>query len=1429
MSIAMVGAVSFAFAGPKKGTSTVVSQQAKSQINSRLVQGHELFVQNKGQWNGKAEFLGQSPGVDVWLDQAGMRLDYYKNVSKNGQPGRKGQVVDLRFAGSNPVHYSPLGDALRKSVYMAHIGGQKAVASSYGSVMAKSVYSGIDLKAHFESGKVRYDWIVSPNADASKIQLNFDGASGVTANGTKLTVKTQVGDQVHGSLYAYQTINGKKVQVPTSFVSTGKNGVAFKVGRYDHSKTLVIDPVVYGTYYGGNDNWDDVRGVVADTNGGVYLTGMTSSASFPVTAGPYYSSIIGKQDAYLAKLQGDAYNVDYSVYFGGSFNDFGQFVQLDPFGNVWVAGITTSSDFPGNVPGSPTQIGPKIFMIRFQASATSILDPVTNPAMLEVGGAGNETLRGFAVVPNASPSSSSPVTLVLEGQSDQATPEVTTGTFANGKGYILRYNYFNGSFTPVASSCEYIGESMGLYLSGLAVDQQGNVYVGGMVGDGKTNTNTATTPGVFTTTAGVFTGGRLLQKNDLFARKYGPDGSLIYSAVVGGADNETTGGFDIDLLSNTYTAGSSIAVDANNNVYITGSTSSFDYPRTRGVVGEVFDGFQHAVVTKISNDFTQLLYSTSLNTQNGVQPAGIAVDGSGRAFISGLCDSPLDLLNYTLSFPFPLGNPPVPNGAQMGSVPLTPNGSDPVVDPNYKSPTVPEIPTSEGFLLVLNPTATKFDYGTYIGGFLDEHVFGPYVDNFGDVWVPGATCANRFYLLVGTSTGGNPPTQQFEHDGGNGQSSPLDPGLITNLAFKPTDVPDREIKFAQPNQILYIPGFFPIYIQDNGGMWLESRDGFLIKFRIGAPVINSITVTPGTIPGGLGETAQVQVILNQAAPAEGAQITLSLDSTAAASFSSNSAVGTTTVTIPAGATQFTAPVTIFTSAVTANTQVLVKADYQGNFKIASLNIVPWLLNLSVTPNTIVGGNTLVATVTLSAPAPASGVTVALSSNDPNLVLNASNSSITIAAGQTTGSASIGTLGVDNKDYPTLTANLLGQGLPAKIEIDPAQMQTLVINPNEAAGGSTFTGTVTLNGLPGPSFPAVAITLTNTAGTASQYTITPSSLTFSGANQATFTIVSPYETSQVTSTVTASMPTASGTDYQAQTLSAQVIVDVSNLFKFTVTPSTSAAGQSVTGTITLQAPAGPGGTPVQLTSDNPTLVPVPPSVTVSNGTTGTSLQIPIQNVAVLQPTVVNLTASRGTQSITQQLTVEEATITLTTDLSSILGGNKLNGTVTLSAPVSADTAVTINFSPSGILSVPVPVVIPAGSNTATFEIDSAGVTSDQTVTLTATAGSVTSAPTTVVVTAPTLVKIAFYPPFIRGGQIAHGIITLDGPAPAGGLDIQLAAVPGLLLLPTHIVVPAGATSAPILGFAVPRVSRKIAVTVTATCNDTSVYTTILISR
>lgn len=1443
LSIALAGSVTAAYARSGHKGSVQLSKQAEQTVQHQLNLGHELFVQNKGQWDSRAQFLGQSPGVDTWLNGAGMRFDYYRFSRKGAVNGRLGQVVDMRFAGASPVEFTPDGKVVRTSKFMSRVGHPFAEASSFQGATARNVYPGIDLHAYFQGSQVRYDWILHPGADASKIQLNFVGSKGITTKGSKLTVDTQVGAQVQGDLFAYQMVNGKKQKVDASFASTGKDNVGFSVAKYDHSKALVIDPVVYGTYFGGNNGWDDVRAVVADNNGGVYLTGMTRSTDYPITDGPYFSSLAGTQNAYLAKLQGDAYNVDYSVFFGGTSEDYGQFIQLDPIGNVWVAGITTSPTFNNVACGASTS-APSIFLARFQQSATDVLDPTTNPAIYfdKISQIAlpsppyhdtKAPLRGFDIVADPNATASSPVTLIYDGVGQSA--EVTSAgnpannTYSGGMGFIVRLTYSGGGFSAVTNATECIGEGLPVDISGLAVDAQGNSYVTGQVGDGQNNYNTATTPNTFTTTANVFTNGRLIQKTDLFARKYDAAGTIIYSAIVGGSGNEGSGGTDMELDGVQYVSGSCIAVDSGNNVYITGVTSSFDYPRTRGVFGEIFNGYAHDVVTKISNDFSQILYSTSLNTGGSVVPSGIAVDGAGRAFVTGMCLNPMDYDGYTLGFPFPPNDPLVPTSASTGTVPTHADSPDTVADPTYDTPTVPEDPTSEGYLLVLNPTATALQYGTYLGGKLDEHVFGPYVDNFGDVWVPGATCANRVYVVInaaGTSQ------NVYQHTTGNGDPAPLPATLITDKAYKSSDLPDSTNWFDYNiNYTFAPPPFAPVMLPTGMfGQWFESRDGFLVKFRIDAPIIQSITVTPGTVPGGGGQTSMVQVTLDQAAPAEGATINLTLDSTTAASFSSSSASGAVTIQIPAGATTFTSPVPIYTSPVSVNTQVLVKADYQGNYQIAPLVVVPWLQNFTLSPSTVVGGNPITGTITLAQAAPSGGLTVNLHSSDSNLVVAGGVTSVTIPAGQTTGSFAVNTLGVDNKDFPAMTATLLNKSSQAQVELDPAQMLKMTISPNEAAGGSTFTGTIQLTGLPGPSFPAVAITVSNTAGTAANYVVNPSSLTFaSGSNTATFTVVSPFETSQVTNTVTATMPTVGGTAYQAQTLSQQLIVDVSSLLNFTITPTTTAVGQNVTGTVTLAAPAGPGGTPVLLSSDNPTLVPVPAQVTVGLGASSQSVTIPVANVAVLQPTVVNLTASRGTQSITQQLTVQEATVSLSVNVNSILGGNKLTGTVTLSAPAAADTTVTFGFSPSGVLSVPGTVVIPAGQTSVDFEIDSVGVTADTMVSMTATAGSVTSSPVVIDVTAPALVKIAFYPPQIRGGRLAHGIITLDGPAPAGGLVVQLDASPHMLVLPITVTVPAGATSAMITGFAVPRVSRRLAVTVTATSNGNSVFTILIISR
>ena len=190
--------------------------------------------------------------------------------------------------------------------------------------------------------------MVKPGADPSQIALHFSGASSVKALKNRINLGTQTGTRSIGDLVVYQNVNGKQKRVAASFSQTGSQTVRFHLGAYDKSKALVIDPVVYGTYYGGDDGFDEVRSVVEDADGGTFITGYTQSIYFPVMYGPYGYNLNGVQNAFVAKLQGDAYAETYAAYIGGSVIDGGQFLKLDAQGTLWVAGQTESSDFPGN-------------------------------------------------------------------------------------------------------------------------------------------------------------------------------------------------------------------------------------------------------------------------------------------------------------------------------------------------------------------------------------------------------------------------------------------------------------------------------------------------------------------------------------------------------------------------------------------------------------------------------------------------------------------------------------------------------------------------------------------------------------------------------------------------------------------------------------------------------------------------------------------------------------------------------------------------------------------------------------------------------------------------------------------------------------------------------------------------------------------------
>jgi len=664
-------------------------------------------------------------------------------------------------------------------------------------------------------------------------------------------------------------------------------------------------------------------------------------------------------------------------------------------------------------------------------------------------------------------------------------------------------------------------------------------------------------------------------------------------------------------------------------------------------------------------------------------------------------------------------------------------------------------------------------------------------------------------------------------------SGALPAGLITTLAFKHTGDAGLGVTGVPHVSWGYLGATSPATDPFNGfpsfiGFQDETRDGWLAKFSIGQPIVSQVNLAPKTIPGGLGATSTCGIVLSSNAPVQGASVTVQLltsnmQASSAASFSATSQVSTTTITITGGTTT-SAPITLYSNAVTAPTQVLVRAYYQGNFLIAPLTVVPWLQNFTLTPSGTIGGNSVTGTIVLATVAPASGITVTVQSSS---ALLSPPATVQIASGQQSANFTVTSSGVDLKSFPILTASLLGYGIAQSVELDPASIVSVVLNPLRVSGLTTISGTITLNGLPGPNFPTTTIFVqTNPAG----YVVTPGTIPGSGwtAGQATFTIATPYEPVTISRVCEVDRPAALGTDYVNQSSLSNFTVDTTPMLSFTLDKSVANPGDVVNGTVSLSATADSGGAVVNVTSTSG-IVSFTTPVVIPSGSTGATFAITVGATVVTAPTTVTITATRGPVSIPQTLLVNPSTIQLQLNPGSVLGGNSSTGTVTIGNPAPAGgLPVAITFSPPGIASVSGPVVIGAGQFSASFTINTVALTANQNVTVTATAGSISNQQT-LTVRAPSLTSITFTPSTVIGTKTTICKITLDGPAAAGGTVVTITGSnPLAAVLPASITIPAGKQSFPFVVIT-RRVSRPLSDTVTASSNNTQVSGVFTVAR
>ncbi len=1623
----------------------------KVQAKRKLTKQNQRFIENAGQWDSKGRFFARSGSMDVWVTGDGLTFNVHTSGNKPTKSGMVGQVVGLKMLGANAS--ASLQGYGAKSITTEYLkaNDKKYTAKSFEGVLDKNVYDGIDLKTYFDGNQPRYDFVVAPHADPSKIRLAFRGADKVRLKNNAIVVDTHVGELIQGKLFAYQMQGSAKKQVSAQFKLDADGTVALNLGSYDHSKTLVIDPLIYGSYYGGDNGMDEVEGVTSDSTGGTYLTGWTFATRFPVIYGPYginYPGMTQFRQAFLSKIQGDAYSHDYAAYLSGTLDNFGQFVQVDQFGNVWVAGRTQSSDFPGSTrhniqflkgdknatggtwilqyqdqfkkdqwvfpynatpaevqaaveatpaytgkititafsgstlnkgavykfeaatdlaggwatvstrvgnqntetsEGLPAQIllfnvtntlqvnGPKqfqfvrrgsvpdpnaaltvtftntgagttatttvlspydsaatyqaafqalgnigagniavangpvaftpmfalipmnaapagtmavtnifmgpnvaynfeakqtdIFLLRFARTSSGGLDPLIDKKTHSLlwGGLDDEHLAGFSIVPKSV--ATNPVQMVFAGwktptklAGDDLGTDMPIPTPAGTVGFVARYNYTT-SFSQIKAASQFITSSaFPIVVSGVTTDKEGSTYVAGTIyGKGNTNLNSAST--IFATYSGATNSvysvdnarGDLLRGNDIWVRKYKATGSKGYSVVIGGNGDDFAGGIVSNTQGQNINTGTCVAVDDNLNAYVTGVSGGFNFPRTRGVYGETFGPDRVVTVTKLNADASALIYSTNLKTTGNVTPAGIAVDTRGFAFVTMLLG-----VAGQVTFPIPPSDPNEPSAFTFPSIPITPDALDPV----YDSPAVKELPTTEGALFVLNDTATTDVYSTYIGGLLDEFIYAPYVDKFGDVWVFGSTDSARDYIRV-SSTG--TVTEYLRLPGG----AELPSSLISSLAFKKGGDAGGG-GFTNLNGVLYGALESPFTSPQTIRVGVM-KDGFLIKQRIAQATVASVTVAPSTAPGGGGTTITGTVTLSQGAPASGADIVLTLDSTAAASFDSAAPLASTTISIAAGVT--TGTFTVYTSPVLANTNVQVKANYQGSFKIAQFVVVPWLQQLSITPTSVVGGNGLTGKITLSSPAPAGGMQVDLKSDIPALIFFPGGNTITVPAGQTTMPFNISTNGVAVQTVGNVTATVLGLGKSQAITLTLASLKSLTFAPPRVAGGASSTGTILLDGAAGAPF---TVNLTLSAGTAG-YSI-PSTVTFdSGASSASFTLQTAYEALNTNRTVTVFRPKTG--NYVAQTITGKIFVDNLDLVIFTVSLDDPAdfaagvlsAGNKATGSLTVNTTAPAGGVAVAITLQNGLLV-APAVVTIPAGTTTTSFEISAPVSA--SSGTCDITASRGAISITRTITV--AGVGLGLDLpSSIVGGLSTTGTITLTKEVGAnDIVVTLTVTPSGgHLSVPASVTFAGGSTvtTKTFTITTTALLASETApisyTITATSGTQTTSKQ-ILVTPVGIAGVRFAKSPIVNLKSTTLSVTIDAPAPAGGVTIPLtwSSTVGLAVgYPTSVRIEEGQTSSAAYTVSTTRVSRSISTTVSATYLSSSSSATLVITQ
>jgi uncharacterized repeat protein (TIGR01451 family) len=371
------------------------------------------FEANHGQTDARVKFTSRGAGYAVFLTDDETVLQLRKGERASGKmPEQKATdqpvesaVLRMKLVGSNrSSRISGMEKMPTTSNYF--IGDDPAAwrrgISNYSKIKYESVYPGIDLVWYGNQQLLEHDFLIAPGADASRIKFSFSGTNGISIDDEGALVLQADGEDLRLlKPVAWQESEGDRQTIACDYRLGEKNQVEFRLGDYDPKLPLVIDPVlIYSTYIGGIGA-DSAQEIAVDAEGAAYITGQTDSADFPGPS-PIQPARGTFTDAYVLKINpaGDA--IVFGTWIGGNGIDSAIAVSVDPAGNVYVAGTTSSQDFPLQNPLQNTRRGSAdTFAAKIDSSGSALLystyiggTGIDNANALAVGGDGNLYLSG---------------------------------------------------------------------------------------------------------------------------------------------------------------------------------------------------------------------------------------------------------------------------------------------------------------------------------------------------------------------------------------------------------------------------------------------------------------------------------------------------------------------------------------------------------------------------------------------------------------------------------------------------------------------------------------------------------------------------------------------------------------------------------------------------------------------------------------------------------------------------------------------------------------------------------------------------------------------------------------------------------------------------------------------------------------------------